>query len=109
MDIYISNSFIDGVVALVGGGQANATIIDHSYTIIDTCSNTNDSCKLDTATVGKLREVFNNGLEDMELFPAVGEEFYDGINAMGINAPYIIGAGNGIKLRCFTIGQFRIN
>jgi hypothetical protein len=109
MDIYIEHSQKDGIVAFVGGGQTDATILDHTFNMIDTCSNVNDSCKTDEATIGKIREVVNYGLEDMELFPAVGERFQDGQTLLAINQSITIGAGNGQKLRCFSIGIFRIN
>jgi len=109
MDIYILHSQEDSIVAFVGGGQGSATVLDHTFNMIDTCSNANDSCKTDAATVGKIREVVNYGLEDMELFPAVGERFQDGQTLLAINESIIIAAGNGQKLRCFTIGIFRFN
>ena len=109
MDIFITHSQKDGISAFVGGGQADATVIDHTFNIVDTCSNVNDSCKLDTATVGKIREVVNNGLEDLEIFPAVGEEFIEGTTGLGVNVSIIIAAGNGQKFRCFSVGKFRIN
>ena len=57
MDINILHSQEDGIVAFVGGGQASATVLNHTFNMIDFCSNTNDSCKTDLATVGKIREV----------------------------------------------------
>jgi hypothetical protein len=109
MDINILHSQEDGIVAFVGGGQASATVLNHTFNMIDFCSNTNDSCKTDLATVGKIREVLNYGIEDMELFPAVGERFQDGQTLLAINESIIIAVGNGQKLRCFTTGIFRFN
>lgn len=109
MDIYIKHSQKDGIAAFSTGGQANATVLDHTYNVIDTCDVANDSCKMDTATVGKVREVFNNGTEDMELFPKVGERFQNGATLMAIDASIVIAPGNGIKFRCFTVGVFRFN
>lgn len=109
LTINITHSQIDGIVAFATGGQTNATILTKTYNIIDTCATANDSCKLDAGTVGKVREIFNNTLNDMVLFPAVGERFKDGTTLMAINAPYTIAGGNGITFRCFATGVYRFN
>lgn len=109
MDINVSHSQEEGIVALAGGGQADATVLDHTFNIVDECSTANDSCKLDAGTVGKIREVINNGAEDMELFPAIGERFQNGTTLLEVDESVIIGAGNGWKFRCFATGIFRFN
>lgn len=107
--VNITNSQIDGVTAFVGGGQSSATVLDHTCNIIDTCATVNDSCKLDTGTVGNIREVFNYGAQDMALFPAVGEELFNGVSGLGVNNSITISAGGGFKFRCFSTGAYRFD
>lgn len=109
LTVNIVNSQIDGVTAFAGGGQSNATILDHTCNIIDTCATINDSCKLDTGTVGNIREVFNYGANDMKLFPATGEQLFNGTSGLGINVSITISAGGGFKFRCFSTGNYRFD
>lgn len=113
MDIHIEFSGKDGIVALAGGGQVGATLLDKNINLIDTVSTTADSCILDEAlpTVAgstvKIREVVNLSANDMDLYPAVGEEIQVGTGLIGVDVPVNIAAGNGMKLYCFTAGIWR--
>lgn len=97
----------DGIIAHPGGGQADATLLNHTYNVIDTCTTAKDSCILDDATVGKLRAVSNQGAEDMELFPEIGERLQVGTTLYAINQSIIISPGNAFVFRCFTTGIYR--
>lgn len=107
LNITYINSQKQGIVAEPGGGQANATVLDHAYNIVDVCAAPSDSCKLDAGVVGNIREVFNLGSQDLELFCAIGDHLYRGLVDQGVNSSVIIGAGNGFKFRCFATGHYR--
>lgn len=105
--INVINSCEDGISAYAGGGQANATLLDSQFSIVETVTTTGDSCKLDAATVGKVREVTNLDSNDMDLFPASGEKFFIGTTDNGVNVAYPLGAGNSTRFICYTLGIWR--
>lgn len=113
MDININTSGEDGKTALAGGGQAGATLLDKAINLVDNVATTGDSCILDAATTltpgstVKIREVVNLSANDMDLFPAIGEEFQVGAGLVGVNVSVNIAAGNGMKFYCFTNGIWR--
>ncbi len=97
----------DGIVATVGGGQENAIELTCAHNIVDSVASINDSVKCDLATVGKVREVFNYGANDLDLYPAIGERFRCGADFMDMDAPLVISTGNSIKLVCYSEGIWR--
>lgn len=107
IDICCRETSKDGIVAFAGGGQVNATTLTDNYNIIDICASPNDSCKTDAATLGRLRAINNNGINDMELFPAIGERFNINGSDLLINQSIIIAPGNTFVFRCFTTGIYR--
>ena len=113
MDIYVDFSGKAALTAYATGGQANALLLDSNINWVDIVATTGDSCKLDAAlpvTAGstvKIREVVNLGANDMDLYPATGEQFQEGASLIGVNAAISIAAGNGRKFICFTAGIWR--
>lgn len=97
----------EGITAFAGGGQASATVLSATHNMVDTVGTTGDSVKCSDAVVNTTKEIFNNGANDMDLFPAVGDRFKVGTTLMAIDAALSIGAGNGIKLVCYSAGVWR--
>ena len=99
--INVINSTAKGIVALAGGGQTDATILSSQFNRIDTVATTNDSCKLDAATAGKVRKIYNSSDNDCEIFPKVGERFQNDVNLLSLNESIILASKNGIELVCY--------
>lgn len=97
----------EGITAHAGGGQGSATALSSSFNIVSTVSTTGDSCKLDAATVGKVREVSNLGANDLDLFPASGEYLKNYTTAPTVNASITISPGNSIRFVCYTAGTWQ--
>lgn len=105
----ISVTANDGIVAYPTGGQANATILTANYNIVDTVITSLDSVKMNEATSGKFKQVTNNGVSDMNLYPKIGERFQNGATLIAVNVPIQIDSGNGISFVCYTDGIWRFN
>lgn len=73
----------DGITAFAGGGQAGAYQLTKKVSNVVTVAAPNDSVKLDSATIGKMMWVRNSGANDLDVFPALGDEIAGG----GINTP----------------------
>lgn len=97
----------EGIIAEPGGGQTNATVLSATHNMVDTVGTTGDSVKCSASIKNATKEIFNNGANDMDLFPAVGDRFKVGTTLMAIDAALSIGAGNGIKLVCYSAGVWR--
>jgi hypothetical protein len=102
-----STTATEGITAHGGGGQGSATAISSNYNIVSTVASAGDSCVLDAATVGLIREVSNFGANDMDLFPAVGEYLKNYTTAPTVNAAVSIAPGNTIKFVCYTAGTWQ--
>lgn len=105
--INVTTSVSEGITAHAGGGQANAVVLSSHFNMIDTVASAGDSVKCNAATSGKVKEINNNGANDMDLYPAIGERFKNGTTLMAINDPLSIASGNGIKLVCYSNGVWR--
>jgi len=92
----------DNITAYAGGGQADAIELTAERNIIDTVATTGDSVKCDLATVGKSKTIFNNGANDLYLYPAVGDGFQYGSTSIGANLKIVIAAGNTVSMVCYT-------
>lgn len=109
IDLSESLTTKDAIVAFAGGGQADAVILGSNYNIVDTVASSGDSVKCDAAIVAKVKTVFNSDVNDMNLYPAIGERFKNGTTLMAINDPISIAGSNGIQLICYTNGIWRFN
>lgn len=102
-----SSTATEGITAHAGGGQGSATALSSSFNIVSTVATTGDSCKLDAATVGKVREVANFGANDLDLFPASGEFLKNYTTVPTVNAAVSIAPGNSIRFVCYTAGTWQ--
>lgn len=99
-----SRTYEKGVTAHAGGGQSLATAITKNLTRVDTVATTEDSCKLDAATVGKYRSIQNTSSVDMALFPDTGESYF----GMANNNALIVAGGSKVELFCYEVGVWTI-
>ena len=106
---YGSVNVSEGITAHPGGGQSGAEELDAVYNEVDTVAIANDSVKMNGALLGMVKEVSNQGGNDMELFPAVGERFKKGTTLLAINSSIIVSAGNTMKFVCYGDGVWRFN
>ncbi len=68
-----------GITANAGGGQGSAVTLISSYHEISTCASAADSVKLPSAFQdGAIIEVWNNGAESANVFPASGDDLGQG-------------------------------
>ena len=100
------NTVLSGIVAYAAGGQTNATELEDDYNRIDTVGSANASVKPDViATPGFKQTVQNNGTNDLNYYPPLGNRFYvTGSGAMSINAPISISPGNQVTVICYDNG-----
>lgn len=92
----------DGIVALAGGGQVGATALTYKFNSVDTVASSEDSVMLDTALIGKSQNVFNNGANNLAVYPVAGQT----INGV-VNYKFVIGPGDNIEFKCFTNGKWK--
>lgn len=97
----------DNIKAFAGGGQSGATLLLATYNIVDTVDTTLDSCKCDAALKHKVKEIFNNATNDLNLFPASGEKFIQDVTDLGADTPTVVAAGNSLKIVCYSDGIWR--
>ncbi|OGS72427.1 MAG: hypothetical protein A3F91_12345 [Flavobacteria bacterium RIFCSPLOWO2_12_FULL_35_11] len=91
------------VTAYAGGGQANAYQLTKDKSRIDICATDSDSVKMMSAVIDSTeKEVINNSSKDVNLFPAIGENFL----GLAINTPITLAAGTRIRLFVFENGTF---
>lgn len=80
---------VTGLVALVGGGQAGATVLTGDINVVSTVASAADSVQLPTAEAGREVTVVNNSANALAVFPALGDK----INALSVNAVLSVAAG----------------
>lgn len=97
----------DEIAAFVGGGQPSATVLSKTYNLIDTVASTGDSCKLIPAVSGDVKFITNLSLNDMDLFPALGEKFIMNLTDLGTDAPTVVSAGQTLQCVCYQTGIWR--
>src|SRR3990167_3029804 len=94
-----------GITAFAGGGQTGATALTKRNNRIDTVASSGDSVKPNVnATVGFSILIQNNGANNLDFFPAVG----DTIAGNAINTAISIAAGNQAMLFCYTNSQLTL-
>jgi len=93
----------DDLVALAGGGQAGATLVNKRIARFITVASVNDSGILLSAIAGNNIHLLNDGANSMNVFPAVGEE----IDGGGVNVATAVFQLSSINLRCYTTGEWR--
>lgn len=107
-DVYctgsVYRSFANGLIALAGGGQANATLISAGLARFGTVATAGDSAVLPAASPGLHPIITNGGAQAMSLFPAPGEQ----INALGANAAFSIPAGRTVVTSCVAPGVWAV-
>ena len=90
-----------GIVAFATGGQGGAVELTKQYNRVDEVAANADSVKPSIpATVGYRQTVQNNGANDLDYFPAVGDNFL----GQAVNLPITIAAGNQIGVFCYEDG-----
>lgn len=101
--------FSSGSVAAAGATQGTAAALVNDYadcttTAGQTCvilpAALRGMCKVVTANSG-------NGVNDLEIYPAVGETIYDyGVGSLGANNPLVIVPNTGYELKCTVAGRW---
>lgn len=105
-DLIGANSSATGVVAMAGGGQANATQITANINLLSTVAANGDSVKLPAAIAGREIVITNNGSSiAAAAFPAVGES----INQLAANVAVTLPKGQTISFVCPSNGIWKEN
>jgi hypothetical protein len=102
------NSAAEGIVAFATGGQAGATVLTAKFNAVDTVGTAGDSVKTIPAVAAKEMIIYNSTANDADLFPAIGEEFFNGTVGLGVDVQVVLGAGNSIRLISFATGKWRL-
>ena len=90
-----------GITANAGGGQIDARQLTAEFNRIDTVGSDDDSTTPAVkATVGFRQTVQNNGVNDMEYFPQVGDNFL----GQAADLPVTIAPGNQFSVICYESG-----
>jgi hypothetical protein len=69
-----------GIVAGTTQTQAGATALTKMINEIATCANANDGVKLVTAAIGAQQTVINNGVANLKIWPASGDDLGAGVD-----------------------------
>lgn len=97
----------EGIVAFPGGGQADAIILLDNINMVDTVATAGDSVRFPDNPKITIMWVYNNGANDMNLFPKFGSYFTVYNTDMAVNSPISIGAGNSRMFTLFDNGIWR--
>jgi hypothetical protein len=95
-----SNGFVSsqkGITAYASGGQGMATKLVAVKNRVDTVSVTNASVVCYKAVAGVPQEIYNNGANDLEVFPYYGDKFL----GKSVNESFILSPGASIYLFCY--------
>jgi len=94
-----------GIVAFVGGGNASATQLTKKFNRVDTCTTALDSVKLTPALIGKRQYIYNNTLNNLYVFPTIGE-FINKLSAPIVNTALVVIPGETICFECLESGSW---
>ena len=99
-----TSSYVNGLTAHAGGGQASATALTAMINRVTTVASANDSVVLPATTIpGLVIYVANAAASNsMNVFPVSG----DAINALGANAAFAIAANKTATFVCANAGQW---
>lgn len=98
----------DGLAA-AGATQATATAVSVATGRIDTVAAGTGVKPSVTATKGFRQTIQNNGANDLNYYPFLGNNFYTiGSGASAANAPVVIAPGNQVSVICYTAGTLTI-
>lgn len=90
----------NNITAFAGGGQANATQLTKKINNVTTVASAFDSVKLPVALMGRMIIVRDSGIDNLRIFPAVGEE----IDSFGINTGHDVPPAGGSYYICVKSG-----
>ena len=93
------NSYAKNITAFATGGQASATQLTKRRNRIDTVATSLDSVKLPQIVAGMEVEVYNNGANDLNLYPFLADKFL-GSTA---NTPIVLVPGQSIKVFAYEL------
>lgn len=99
-----TNTSEAGIVAHAGGGQLNAYQLKKKFNRVDTVATTGDSVKAFRALLNKVMLVQNNGAQDMELFPFLGDKFLGQV----VDSSFYLVSGQQVNIYCFVAGEWTI-
>lgn len=87
----------DNVTAFAGGGQADATVLGTSVSIVTLVASAGDSVKLPPghSIGGAIIYVYNDGANDLDVFPQSGHEI---VGAGGVDTAVSVSPGNWLRL-----------
>lgn len=98
-----------GLTASAVQSQGQAPLFS-SYNEVTTVNNTNDVVTLPAASIGQLVTVVNNGVNDMQIFPASGENLGEGIDTSVVLSAggtlQLLGTASGVYAQAFNLGLF---
>lgn len=96
-------SFLNGITAFAGGGQAGAVLLSNVINRVTTVATASDSVKLPASAGGMQITVTNAAaVNPLNIYPSTGDQ----INALGVNAPYAVVAGKTAAFSCAVAGQW---
>jgi hypothetical protein len=90
----MDDSYANNIVALAGGGQTGATLLQATNSRVVTVATAADSVMLPKAGAGEKYWVKNAAANSLNVFPSLG----DGIDAT-VNGAFAVAAG---KMACFV-------
>ena len=96
----MDDSYINGVVAVAGGGQSTVSNITATMTRVTTVTTAGDSLTLPKAAPGLRYKIANKGANSMNVFPLSG----DLINALAVNAAFAMAATKTAEFVCVAPG-----
>jgi len=90
--------------AFAGGGQIGATTLNDYANFVTVVASNGDSVKMPTTSTIGVKLVYNNGVNDMDIYPKVGGQFQVFTTLLGLNVPISIATGNSRQFSLLSSG-----
>jgi len=95
---FINGSLMTGITASTTQTQAGGQPLVAEHNEVATVANASDAVVLTVATLGLAQSIYNNGANELQIFPAVGDDLGDGVDT-GV----LLAAGAMVRYRCIDV------
>lgn len=102
---FLSTISTQSSITATAGGQIGATQLIKIYNRVDTVAANGRGVKLLPATKNLIQEVANNSANDLNIYPAAGDNFLE----MAADTPMLISGGQKLSVLCYDDGEWTIN
>lgn len=108
-EVLQASQMTTGLTASATQTQGQAPLFS-SYNQVSVVANANDVVTLPAATIGRICTVVNNGVNDLQIFPASTEDLGAGVDTSVVLSPdgtlQLLGTAAGVWQQAFNLGLF---